>query len=192
MLESLNGKLYGEPFASEAYVVTAGIFAFAGLPAALKDGAALSDRCFGLRPISGGKAARGVRIWPYLNAGANDDVAYRLYAMMPFAAGDGRTPAMYSLVLLGSGVFTAGTATGVAGALVDDTHLWCDTITWTKATAGTRIFDALQAADAQVYSPANDTPGFLQVPDVGGAAFLVIDIDGESDEYFGAVIEAIT
>jgi hypothetical protein len=192
MFESQNGVLYSTPFASEAYVVTAGVVAFAGLPSALKNGAALSDRCFGLRPVSGGKAARGVRIWPYLTAAANDDVAYRLYAMMPFAAGDGRTPSMYALELLGSGVFTAGAGTGVDGAIVDDASLWCDTITWTKAAAGTAVFDALQAADAQAYSPANDTPGFLQVPDVGGAAFLVLDILGAADEFFGAVIEAIT
>lgn len=192
MLKSSNGVIYAEPFISSAYVVSAGVFAFAGLPSPLKNGAALSDRCFGMRPISGGETARGVRIWPYMDADANDDVAYRLYGMALMGEGNGATPGQYALVLLGSGVFTVGTMAGVAGAPVDDTYAWCDGVTWTKATAGTRIFDAMAAADAQAYSPADNTAGFLHVPDVGGFPFLVIDIDGETDETFGCVIERIT
>jgi len=191
MLKSSNARKYAEEFVSGAYVVSAGHFLLAGLPTALKSGAALSDRCFAVRPNIGGEAGRGVRLRFYSDGAENATASYRIYAMNGVVNTPNGQPVEFVLNLLGSGTLTIGATTGVDGAIVDDAYRWVDTATWTKEAAATAMFDAMNAPDAQAYSPAGDAIAFLQIPDLAGAPWLVIDIDGATESW-GAVIEAIT
>lgn len=193
MLASTNAVRHSAEFVSAAYAVTAGYVLLADLPAALLNAAAngLGDRCIGLRPLAGGRAARGVRLRFYSDAAEDATATYRLYILQGVVTGPDDRPADFLIDLLGSGTLTVGAATGSAGGVVTDSFRFADTLTWAKSAAGTAIFDAVQAADAQAHSPADDSIAFLHVPDVGGPGFVVVDIDGATEQW-GVLTETIT
>jgi len=202
MLQSTNlAPHVASPFTKLAFDWTAGYKAAASLPSTLYTGGAFTDRLISMRSARDGATSRGVVIIPTLQADATDDVDYKLWGLWGVKADQAtRTlPSAYVMGVLGSGVFTAGTATGAASTPMGTSDKFCDTVTWTKSTSastykgpGGAIFDAYQAADAQVYSPADNTFAGLIVPDIGGLFGLAIEMAGAADELLNALVGQVT
>jgi hypothetical protein len=133
---------------------------------------------------------RGAMCMPVGEGAADDVVSYRLWLAdaMALRAGPRNTiSGRVSLALLGTGTFTLSTMTGAAGDPVTDLMRYADTLTYVPATsettpkgAGSMILAALTETEVQVYSPANNTPARLVIPDLGGgwaAAFEMVSDD---------------
>lgn len=74
---------------------------------------------------------------------------------------------------IGRLVLTASTLVG-DGAFVPSTHRYADTVTWTATAYGTHLFTSL-GVDIQLYSPADNTPVSVILPDLGGCFGLFLE-----------------
>lgn len=92
----------------------------------------------------------------------------------------------YDLQYFGGGAATLSTALGTSSnSVVRDTERIADTVTWTRGTSATTpkgvgvsveaTFGAGIASAA--YSPADNTPGYLYIPDVGSADALLVEFN---------------
>ena len=130
--------------------------------------------------------ARGVRVSFVVNAdGAT--ATYRLWtAIVPPAQEALITPTDIMLTAHCYGSLTGGACTGISGGLVTASQVYCDTVTMTLCSAsdatlkgsGTESETAYGLGTTTVYSPANDTPGYVFVPNVPGTGIVLELIKG--------------
>lgn len=150
--------------------VTATAFALAAGRVLASD---INDRVFSMRRSNGGIMARGYQFQVIGSGADNSTGSYRQWRVQ-------YGPSKYDaeLTLQSTGTFALSAAVGVgteAGKnLVLLAERYADTLANTVATNGTTpkgigdlIVTATGAAAAQVYTPQNDTPGMVIVPDAG-------------------------
>lgn len=127
-----------------------------------------------LAPTSGGKVPARVRIFPYGLGSNNDAFSMRVWGWTQL----GPTSApLWLPAALGEFACTISAFSGVAGGNVLNTELFADTIT-VVATVGepTITADVTRAGTAVVFSPANDTPAWVEIS-LRGIELLEFDWD---------------
>lgn len=149
----------------------------------ITDGTITATRPTNLLQLNG---KRGIDCLQFYGAGSdNQTFDYKIYGVEIVSNTDAAgtyspsTTQLYEYRSLGGGTATLGTKTGVAGGVVSDTELVADTLTWTATAYGTFVFEAFAGADAdaQVFSPADNTIASLVCLDLGDFYGIVIDFD---------------
>lgn len=125
--------------------------------------------------------ARGVRLVPYGEGSDNTTFDYRVWLVRRPA---GATGGVAEIEYYGGGTATLSTAVGSSTDLVGSSERFADTLTWTVGTTATTpkgIGALIEASNGLgtsfVYSPADNTPASLTIPDCGGAIEVLIDFD---------------
>lgn len=166
---------------ASASALTAGRYTAATLDAALPGA---SSNIIGLGRLADPAAprSRGCEL-TFFGAGADNATGnYRVWQVKRGRAGFATLGGNdLELAFLGGGTFTLSTAVGAAAATtVLSTERIADTVTWTQGTASTSpkgMGDALEAVygspAAAAYSPADNTPGRLFVPELGNGDLLI-------------------
>lgn len=124
---------------------------------------------------------RGIRLTPYGAGSDNQTFDFRVWLVR---RPTGTTGSIAELALYGAGSATLSAAVGSATDLLGTSERFVDTCTWTPATTATTpkgIGSLVEANNglgtSYVYSPANDTPAILSIPDLDGAPEVLIDFD---------------
>lgn len=139
---------------------------------------------------------RGGRVIFFGTAGENTLHNYRAWGSWQIESSDPEEP-QWLLAMLSFGQFrlSAMFGTGAARTGVLATERVADEITATRATAPTGIGEAVitsfRGADPTVYSPGNDTPAVLFLPELGNPQRCFIDLQAASGDV-GVCIAADT
>lgn len=114
-----------------------------------------------------------VRIWP-IGLGSNDD-AFSIRIWSWTRIGSGPSPGILWVPSeLGEYSCTLGNFTGVAGSPVLNTEFFADTIT--VVSEPTTVANTTNAGTTEVFSPANDTPAWIELR-LRGVELLEFDFD---------------
>lgn len=152
-----------------------------------------------------GTGFRGCRVHICGTGADNATIAFRVLLVRRGLSSDGArewvpsaSKGDWSLEQYGAGSATLSTAVGAAttGVPVLSTERIADTITWTVSTTATTptgpgaLIEASNGLGVSfVYSPADNTPAFLSIPDLDGAAGFVIEFDLGTATSANAVVE---
>lgn len=121
--------------------------------------------------VPSGKVPARLRLFPYAAAASNDTFAMRVWGWSRVGA------TTYVPAILGDFTCTVGAFTGCTGGDVLSTELFVDTIAIVAATGeATTTANTTRDGTAVLYSPANDTPGYVEVP-VRGCELVEFDFD---------------
>jgi hypothetical protein len=130
---------------------------------------------------------RSLEILPFGTGNDNTTFAYRVWRVKfsdgATLGGSGRPVAVH-LDLLGSGVATLSAASlATNDELATSPERLADTLTWAIATSSTTpkglgdTLETVHGVDAAAYSPADDTPARLVIPDCFDADGIVFETD---------------
>lgn len=124
----------------------------------------------------GGMVPSKVRIIPYGLGSENDVFSLRVWGWVPVGSGDNPN-LLWVPSSLGEFSCTISASVGVAGAPVLNTERFADTIS-IVATVGeaTITADTTRLGTVELFSPANDTPGWIVMP-TRGVTLLEFDTD---------------
>ncbi|MCC7185772.1 MAG: hypothetical protein IT185_05995 [Acidobacteria bacterium] len=140
---------------------------------------------------------RGTR-WAFFGtAGDNSVHDYVVYGAWKVKA-DTIAGCQYLLAPLVFGKFTLSTQLGTSGGLVTASERFADTITQTKTTKvsvpigpGDQITQAMVGANPIEWSPGDNTPGWLDVPDLGNPTHVFMDLKAASGD-INALVAMLT
>lgn len=142
---------------------------------------------------------RGGRVMFYGTAADNTLHDYRVYGSWMLESPDPDNP-QWLLVCLCYGQFrlSAAVGTGTAKTAILAAERIADEISATKAALGTSpvgigaaITTSFGGADPTIYSPLNDTPAMLLIPEMGNPQRLFVDLKAASGDV-GVCIAADT
>lgn len=145
------------------------------------------------RLVTLGPAFRGLRLQFFGTGSDNTTFDYRVWIVRkglnsrPYHT-PGAAPGYgdWSLEYFGGGTATLSTAVGAAASNVPvlSSERIADTLTWTVSTTATTPKGPGASIEASnglgtswVYSPADNTPAWLSIPDLDGAPYVLIEFD---------------
>ena len=123
---------------------------------------------------------RGVLIFPFGSGSDGGTFTIKVWRYHPHlrpSSQDGTSNDIVSFqrTLLTTIVCTLSTAVGAAGGLLSATERYADTVVVTHSAACTTLCTAANVPVPSAHSPADDTPGFVAIPDVCDGAFVVLE-----------------
>ena len=124
---------------------------------------------------AGGYVPSNARLYPYGLGAAANTFSVRLWGWWHIGAGPDLAK-LWMPGILGEFACTLSTFAGVAGAPVINTELFCDIISIVALREYTLAADIVRFGSDYLLSPANNTPGCVQVP-LRGAAWIEWDFD---------------
>lgn len=140
-----------------------------------------------------GGGGRGVVVY-FVGTDANNETgSYELFAASPV---DGQVPNTGAnvtggmAVKLGTGTFTLGSGTGIASGLISTSDFVADTVTWTVGAFDTAAIGAYGLGTITAFSPADNTPGCLMIPNVP-ACGLVLALNVETGASVNALYQRV-
>lgn len=130
-----------------------------------------------------GRLARGLEIVFFGSGANNDSFDYRLWQVKCGKNKKSPENTDHAIAYLGGGTATLSTKFGVSGGVVSDSERIADTITWTRSTTSTSPRGPMEVIEtayglsvlAAAYSPADDTPARLIIPDLGNAEGVILE-----------------
>ena len=190
----LHGPLPADNVVATSAVLTAKRYTSATLVSALAGALAA---IVPMGPAKQGTRLRGVEI-SFMGVGVDNDAGgFTIHQVKRGRVGE-ENPDDFELVPIYTGTFTLSTLMG-AGSCAGTTERIADTITLAACTAATTpkgIGDVIESlygpAAAVVYSPANNTPARLFIPDVGNGDILIELYRTAPTTSVNAVVEALT
>lgn len=113
----------------------------------------------------------------FMGTGAeNSGYSFRIWQVFTEVDANGQPTKFGELVLFGSGVATLSATSGPSGSVVcGAADVLADTITWAASAAGAKYEAAYGSTGSLAYSPADDTPAHLLIPDLGNADAYIIE-----------------
>ena len=139
-----------------------------------------------IRRAGGDDRFAGVRLTMFGAGSDNQTFDYRVFVGFIENPTDPLEAQVVSVFYLGGGSATLSAAVGVSGStLLAATERVADTLTWTLGSSSTTpkgIGETIEAARGQgrasaAWSPANDSEAFVDIPELGSAAYLILDFD---------------
>lgn len=125
--------------------------------------------------------SRGLRLVAFGEGSDNTTFDYRVWVVRRPRGSTGGT---CEIAYFGGGTATLSTSVGSSTDIVTSSERFADTLTWTVSTTATTpkgIGALVEASNglgtSWVYSPADNTPAVLSIPDLDGAIEVLIDFD---------------
>lgn len=152
-----------------------------------------------IRRQGGDSRFSGVRLTAIGDGADNSTFDYRVFVGFIENPDDPIDEQVVSLFYMGGGSATLSTAVGVGSDLMSASERAADTLTWTLGASTTTpkgIGETIETARGQgrasaAWSPADNTEAFVDIPELGGAAYLVIDFDLTGATGANFLIEAL-
>lgn len=130
---------------------------------------------------------RGLRIVFYGAGDDNDTATFKLWVLREVGPRGSGSPTSMLCQLYGFGTITLSTAVGDASAEVLATERFADTISWTVATTSSTYHgigatvESCFGGYSAAYSPADNKPGCLIIPDLGNEGWYILEFNNASD-----------
>lgn len=202
LISSPQTRLLTTNRTTSAAAITAGRYTWATLATLLSTTEAIVQSLrIAMGPNGDGVRRRGVEV-QIIGTGANNVTGTcRVWQLKWGKSSTDNPPVIeFELAYLGSIAATLSAAVGASdSAVVKTTERIADTLVWTQGTASTSpkgiadVLDSIyQATAAAAYSPANDTPGRMFLPECGNGDILLEPYTGGSATDINAVYESLT
>lgn len=153
-----------------------------------------------VRKQSGDDRFAGVRLTMFGAGSDNQTFDYRVFVGFVENPSDPVEAQVVSVFYVGGGSATLSAAVGVSGStLLSASERVADTLTWTLGSSSTTpkgIGETIETTRGQgrasaAWSPANDSEAFVDIPELGGAAYLILDFDMTGATSGNALVEEL-
>ena len=153
-----------------------------------------------VRRQGGDSRFAGLRLTMFGAGSDNQTFDYRVFVGFIENPDDPVEAQVVSVFYLGGGSATLSAAVGVSGSsLLATSERVADTLTWTLGSSSTTpkgIGETIEASRGQgrasaAWSPANDSEAFVDIPELGGAAYLILDFDMTGATSGNALVEEL-
>lgn len=153
-----------------------------------------------IRKAGGDTRFAGARLTLFGDGADNSTFDYRAFLGFVENPDDPLDAQVVSVFYLGGGSATLSTAVGLAGSdLLAATERVADTLTWTLGASSTTpkgIGETIEATRGQgrasaAWSPSDNSEAFVDLPELGGAAYLILDFDMTGATGGNALIEEL-
>jgi hypothetical protein len=153
-----------------------------------------------IRKQGGDDRFAGVRLTMFGDGNDNQTFDYRVFVGFIENPSDPVEAQVVSVLYLGGGSATLSAAVGISGStLLSATERVADTLTWTLGASTTTpkgIGETIEATRGQgrasaAWSPADNSEAFVDLPELGGAAYLILDFDMTGATGGNALVEEL-